>query len=201
LLFFIYGDTIADERKLSTMEKAKDGSTVGHVFERAQLGTAPFTFLRMEEKTYKVGDGSVMPGGTCQYCGNGIRYCYWIQSADGRKFYVGSDCVNHLGDTKLVAIVESKERARKNAAARARAEAKRIAAAEAEAREVAARLPEYRAAVNALDALPHPTAYFAAQGKTRADYFRYFENADGVPSLYRLKEAIKAAADLSTAAV
>lgn len=179
-----------------TLTKHEDGSALGHRFERARLGTAPFRFLFMEEKSHPLGDGTSQPGGTCHYCGTGIRYCFWIESAEGRKFYVGSDCVGHLGDTKLVAVVMSAERKRKNALARDRREKKRREQAEADAREVASRLHEYRAALDVLEAFPHPTPYFAGQGKTRADYFRYFESADGSPSLYKLNEAVKAAAEL-----
>lgn len=182
-----------------TLKTHEDGSTLGHKFERAQLGSAPFKFIGLEEKFIDHGDGTTQAAGTCHYCGTGIRYCFWIESADGRKFYVGSDCVGHLNDTKLVAVVMSAERRRKNDLARDRREAKRRLQAEADAREVESRLPEYAAALEALAAFPHPTPYFAAQGKTRADYFRYFESTPGVPSLYKLNEAVKAAADLKGA--
>jgi hypothetical protein len=182
-----------------TLKTHKDGSKLGHRFERAQLGEAPFRFLCLEEKFIDNGDGTTQAAGTCHFCGTGIRFCFWIESADGKKFYVGSDCVGHLNDAKLVAVVESAERRRKNALARERAEKKRRAQAEADAREVESRLPEYADALAALESRPHPNPYFAGQGKTHADYFRYFESTSGVPSLYKLKEAVKTAADLKGA--
>jgi hypothetical protein len=36
---------------------------------------------------------STKPGGTCAYCGRAIRVLCHIESSDGRKFHVGSDCV------------------------------------------------------------------------------------------------------------
>ena len=178
-----------------SMENArthKDGSVLGHVFERAQLGVGPFRFLGMEEKAIYYPDGTSQAAGTCHYCGTGIRYCYWIGSADGRKFYVGSDCVAHLGDTKLVAVVMSAERKRKNALAAKRRDEKRKAEREAQAAEVERRMPEYAAALAALESRPHPHEYFAAQGKTLADYYRYFE-ASGKPPYGKMQEAVKAA--------
>jgi hypothetical protein len=161
----------------------KDGSVMGHVFERAQLGSAPFRFLYMEEKLIKHPDGTTQAAGSCQYCGTGIRYCYYIQSAEDKKFYVGSDCVAHLGDEKLVAVVMSAERKRKNAIAAERRFQKRLA------EEVIERMPEYKAALDALKSLPHPTVYFANQGLTMSDYFQYFER-DGVPGYWKQREAI-----------
>lgn len=174
-----------------------DGSVLGHRFERAGY-TAPFRFVGMEEKKISYPDGTTQAAGTCQYCGTGIRYCFWIQDGAGRKFYVGSDCVRHLDDEKLVAVVMSAERRRKNDLARERRRVKELAAAKVRAAEVAERMPEYVAALAALEARPHPNSYFAGQGKTAADYFRYFER-DGVPELYKLNEAVRAAAALSTA--
>lgn len=172
----------------------KDGSIVGHVWERAELGIAPYAFIGIEEKAISYPDGTSQAGGTCQYCGTGIRYCYWILSADKKKFYVGSDCVAHLDDEKLVAVVMSAERRRKNDLAAERRRIKRIAEEKTRAEEVDRLLPEYLAAVKALESRPHPTEYFAAQGKTLADYFRYFERA-GKPSFWKMKEAIDKAAE------
>lgn len=170
-----------------------DGSLLGHVFERAQLGVGPFRFVGMEEKAISYPDGTSQAAGTCQYCGTGN--CYWIQSADCRKFYVGSDCVGHLGDEKLVAVVMSAERKRKNAQAAARRDAKRKAEREAQRAEVERRMPEYTAALSALESRPHPTEYFANQGRTMADYFRYFER-DSRPDYWKQRAAIDAAKEV-----
>ncbi len=76
-----------------------------HPFEAANLGVGPFRCIGMVTKRLASGQ----PAGTCQYCGNGILYCYRIRSADGREFVVGSDCVlrtgsAHAGDALLVEV-------------------------------------------------------------------------------------------------
>lgn len=171
-----------------------DGSRLGHVWERARLGRAPFRFVGMTERVLRHPDGTLQPSGCCDYCGTGIRYCFRIRSADGQEFEVGSDCVDRLGDERLVAVVMSEERRRRNNAARERRRVKRQAEEVERAAERDARMPEYRDALAALESRPHPHAYYAAQGKTLADYFRYFER-DGKPDHRKQREAIKAAAD------
>ena len=175
------------------MKTHKDGSIMGHKFERANLGAAPFRFIGMEQKVI-VHPEYTQPAGTCNYCGTGIRYCYWIESADGKRFYVGSDCVGHLGDTKLVAVVMSAERQRKNAIAAEKREAKRLAEHAAQQQEIERRIDEYRSAKASLSVLPHPNSYFAAQGLTMSDYYDYFER-DGVPQYWKMIEAIKKSTD------
>ena len=62
-----------------------------HPFERAGLGVAPYTFLGVSERVYVACPGApAQPGGTCDYCGNGIRYLYHCVSADGRRFAGGA---------------------------------------------------------------------------------------------------------------
>lgn len=173
-------------------KRHKDGSIMGHKWERAQLGQAPFTFLYMTEKAIPLGDGTSQAAGTCQYCGTGIRYCYYVKSADGNEFYVGSDCIKYLGDEKLVAVVMSAERKRKNALASEKRRQKWVAEKARQDAEVERRMPEYLEALAKLESLPHPTPYFAAQGKTLADYYRYFEG-DGKPSYWKQSEAISKA--------
>lgn len=134
-----------------------------HPFELAGLGRAPFrcvgvyqipsqalaaqnpdaynNALRMMPRGYGCG--------TCNFCGQAIMNCYLINSADGRKFAVGCDCVEKTADGPLITKVEAErrriERERRQAAAaakrevwlserRAKAEAAR---AEQDAREAA----------------------------------------------------------------
>jgi hypothetical protein len=73
-----------------------------HVFERANLGKAPFRCIGLEEKFITHPGGATQASGSCDYCGNGIRYCYIIRAVDGRAFKVGSDCVARTGDTGLI---------------------------------------------------------------------------------------------------
>jgi hypothetical protein len=67
-----------------------------HPFEQAGLGKAPFRFVSMVENKFSMPDGTWKPGGTCDYCCNGILYEMHIRSADGKEFKVGSDCVAKL---------------------------------------------------------------------------------------------------------
>lgn len=82
-----------------------------HPFENAGLGQAPFRFVGAVEKrgpfiwqengiTHMVGAPG-QPMGTCAYCGQGIAICCQIESADGKRFEVGSDCVRKTGDARV----------------------------------------------------------------------------------------------------
>jgi len=35
----------------------------------------------------------IQPGSSCDYCSNGIRYEFWLESANGKRFKVGCECV------------------------------------------------------------------------------------------------------------
>ena len=72
-----------------------------HVFELAGLGKAPFKFVGIFEKVFKAGN-VVKPGGSCHFCGTGIRYCCEILSSDGKRFVVGTDCVDKTGDYGII---------------------------------------------------------------------------------------------------
>lgn len=61
---------------------------------------APFRCVGVTKNVYSAAPGHSQPGGMCDYCGTGIMYEYRIVSADGRKFVVGSDCVDKV-DAKL----------------------------------------------------------------------------------------------------
>lgn len=88
-----------------------------HPFESAGLGLAPFAYVGMIEKTYSACPGHSQPAGTCDYCGQGIKYCCEIRSADGRRFTVGCDCVRKVNraDNRLLAAMERDIAAREKA--------------------------------------------------------------------------------------
>jgi len=67
--------------------------TIIHPFESRGFGKAPFKCVAVTKNVYSACPGHSQPGGTCDYCGTGIMYEFHIQSSDGRKFKVGSDCV------------------------------------------------------------------------------------------------------------
>lgn len=64
-----------------------------HPFEKAGLGIAPFRCTGVGESVFVLPDGSSKAGGSCHYCGTGIRWEFYIQGDDGREFKVGCDCV------------------------------------------------------------------------------------------------------------
>lgn len=114
-----------------------------HAFERAGLGVAPFRCAGMSEKVYVAFPGApAQPAGTCDYCGNGIRYCCHIKDSSGKEFIVGTDCVmkvnaenNVAGATGVKAEMQKKQAARR----RELAEEKRVARREAWAAEKVAK--------------------------------------------------------------
>lgn len=84
-----------------------------HVFERAGLGKAPFTYIGWEKRTYQACPGApIQPGATCDYCGTAICFVFLIDSADHRRFKVGSDCVAKTGDRGLKKAVDQEVRER-----------------------------------------------------------------------------------------
>jgi hypothetical protein len=86
-----------------------DSSKV-HPFERAGLGVAPFRFVGYYESKFQAipGDPScpVLPGLSCDFCGQGIMIVCQIQDARGARFKVGQDCCRRTNDGRLVAAVE-----------------------------------------------------------------------------------------------
>lgn len=77
-----------------------------HRFERAGLGKAPFQVRGFGREVYQAipGDPScpLQPGTSCDYCGTGIMDVAYIESADGKRFKVGCDCVAKVGDSQLL---------------------------------------------------------------------------------------------------
>lgn len=147
-----------------------------HVFELVGLGKAPFRFVgfwQMPSKGMQESNPTAyqaalaehphptngMGIGSCHYCGTPIATHCLIESADGQRFFVGSDCVQKTGDAGLAAGL----RKMKRDANRERNEAKRRALT-----------PTLSALVNEnadlLVSLPHPNSYFARQGRTWKDY-------------------------------
>lgn len=53
-----------------------------HPFDRSGLGKPPYELV---EVTYDPA--------RCQHCRTAIKYKYQIKSGDGRRSYVGSDCI------------------------------------------------------------------------------------------------------------
>lgn len=83
-----------------------------HEFEVAGLGKAPFKCVGVD-----VGHSR------CQYCNTHIKYEFTIESSDGLRFIVGSDCVMKTSDITLrnqvnTALKGAKKKAKVDAAIR-----------------------------------------------------------------------------------
>lgn len=71
-----------------------------HPFEAAKLGVAPFRCTRVTKEVYQACHGApIQPGTSCDYCGTGIMYAYWIKGSEPERaeFKVGCDCVARTG--------------------------------------------------------------------------------------------------------
>lgn len=133
-----------------------------HAFEHKGLGKAPFHFVDMHIRQNSEGRAA----GTCQHCGANILFCCVIRSADGRTFEVGNQCVLKTDDNGLINPVELAVKAaqrRKTAERRQKKLAEFIGAARV----------KYERALPELRKHPHPKDYFAAAGKTLADYYEF----------------------------
>lgn len=129
-----------------------------HVF--AHLGAYPYRYLGFEHKAYQACHGApVQPGGTCDHCGTPIYDIYSFVSSDGKRFHVGSTCVDKAGDKGLKRVIAADVAKHRKDVAHARQDGiiDRAVAALPAARE-------------ALAEQPHPTAYLATQGRTLADW-------------------------------
>jgi hypothetical protein len=109
-------------------------NTATHPFTRAGFGPAPFRCVGMTVEKYQACQGApIQPGTSCDYCGTGIMYAFWIVNADeSRRFKVGCDCVaktnaDVVGFKAEKAKHDKTIRDTRNAAARERRAAKREA--------------------------------------------------------------------------
>ncbi len=121
-----------------------------HPFTRAGFGPAPFRCTGMTVEKYQACQGApIQPGTSCDYCGTGIMYAFWIENADSsRRFKVGCDCVAKTNaDVSGFKVEKAKHdktiRDERNKAARERRAAKREAE-HAERQKVWAREREER---------------------------------------------------------
>ena len=171
-----------------------------HDFEKVGLGKAPFRYIGAEErrspiKTVVNGVETTVgaPGqamGSCDFCGQGIAICCRIDSADGKRFTVGIDCVRRTGDAGLKAASDKKIRAIKKKA-RLENQAKRIAAA-----KEAIKGPVLQVA---LERQPHPMADIWKRKKTLLDYAKWmFANAGNTGQMRAVKAIEKTAQEIKT---
>lgn len=170
-------------------------TTATHVFEAAGLGLAPFRYVgcyedrgphRFEQHGVTIEVGAPgQPMGTCAYCGQGIAICCSIESADGRRFTVGSECVAKTGDAGL-RKVQTDAAALRKTSQREREET-RISAA-----LLLLEAPSVATAV--LCSQPSTIAYRAAQGDTRWDQLHWLMLNAGHAGKLRATRAVERAA-------
>ncbi len=168
--------------------KQGETSTI-HRFEMAGLGKSPFHFTgTVTEKVFCVPGGSPKAGSSCDYCGTGIRYEFWVRSSDGNEFKVGCDCIHKTGDRGLIqqiAVAERKLRDAKNKAAKVR----KMARLAERINTALAILPTVR---GKLAEKPHPSQYFAAEGRTLLDYVQWcLDNRAGEKAAFIIEQAAK----------
>lgn len=172
-----------------------------HKFEAADLGKAPYTLVSVEMREQD--PNGPRCGTSCDYCDTYITNVFHCISADGKRFVIGSTCVEKLGDAGLIKAVNEKVREHRRdlrqkkwqaeweAGRPAREAQQRKEAAEAAARKNQAEA-DYQRAVEILETQPHPNAHFASKGKTMLDYLRFFEERYGKGSFKVLQIVHKA---------
>lgn len=142
-----------------------------HVFERAGLGVAPYSFVGCYEKVFQAcPDAPRQPGASCDYCGTGIMLVFEVRSSDGKVFKVGCNCINKTGDAGLIKAYKNSPEVRARTAMMRHAREDRII------NQFLTEMPGY---FDSFANEPHPNAYFAAQGKSKADYLNYMWKMNG----------------------
>lgn len=134
------------------MKRTENAALVGkHAFEIAGLGLAPFRFVGASENVITYPDGSQQAGGSCDYCGTGIRTECHVKSSDGKAFKVGCNCIDKVGDTGLLKAYKTSPEYR----------AKQRAVRAGKAMAVFAELKTTISgpAADKLSALPHPMGF------------------------------------------
>lgn len=85
-----------------------------HKFEAAGLGIAPYKLTAFKVVIFQACPGApVQVGGSCDYCGTGIKDHFFLLSTDGRSFKVGSSCITKSGDKGLIKRAQDASRATK----------------------------------------------------------------------------------------
>lgn len=152
-----------------------------HKFEEAGLGKYPYKFIGVQSQSDRAqmnrereANGQIYTTNhctSCDYCSTAIHDAFYLESADGKRFKVGCDCILKYGDSGLRKLIEpaKKEHDRK----------KRRAAAD---KREAAALPIAKQAMESmgegswgdwLRAKPHPYEYYAKRGSTLWDYWDF----------------------------
>jgi hypothetical protein len=170
-----------------------------HKFELAGLGAAPYRFEGVEHRVFRAApDAPAQPGGSCDYCGTGISYFYWLRSADGKRFKVGCDCIlKTTSERSLVVAVKTAAQAHAADLRRERAERARLAGVA----RIAAAVAQLPALESTWKNEPHPRAgqgaYFDAL--TRWDWAIWMLDHAGMTGRLTVATAIEKALASSAA--
>lgn len=166
--------------------KTENLTLVGkHAFEVAGLGLAPFRFVGASENVITYPDGTQKAGGSCDYCGTGIRTECHVRSSDGKQFKVGCNCIEKVGDTGLLKAYKTSPEYRAKQR-QIRAEKDRAISTELQ-RLIAERSETLRA-------MAHP--YFYSDRKTglpltRLDYIQFILGCSGASGRKSLLKSLK----------
>ncbi len=151
-----------------------------HKFEQAGLGLAPYKVTGWDREVYKASpDAPIQPGGTCDYCGQGIMYVFNIESSDGKRFDVGSDCVLKSGEAGIVNMWFVKDEVKIHKAEMRRAKDRTTIA------QGNILLRENR---DMLATTPHPHGF---ENKTLADYADWMFKTAGITGQVKTAKLIK----------
>lgn len=156
-------------------------------------GVAPFEFAGYAERLYwpcKDISGNIntsvppMAGGTCAHCGACIRNAYIIKDATGKCFDVGCDCLEKLSiEPRIISAALAKKKV-----------IDRLKRKEKAASDLATFEPQYEAVKAVLVTMPHPSEFWARNGRTLADYYDYcLRGCVASGKVKHMKAAIKAA--------
>lgn len=185
---------------MSNANNPSEHLSASHPFERAGLGKAPFRFHSIVEQDLCYGErilnreeyqrtGIAMttkPGGSCAYCGTYIRNMFRIESADGRKFVVGCDCLKKVDADKSVKGYR---------AARLKVERK---AREAKKTAVRASLPAMIfPARRILRTLPSKNGWRAKEGETLLDWCVWMARNAGATGREKVAKVIRGVVKLA----
>ena len=160
-----------------------------HPFEIAGLGVAPYHVIGFDTCQYQACPGApILPGTSCDYCGQGIMYVMKVQASDGKKFKVGCDCVMKV--SKAVKDYPS-QRALDVAARKLKTQIRHD-------RE-AARIKEgfewidSQEVFSKLSSIPHPYKWQSDKGLTMADYVNWMRKNAGNAGKLEMIKVVKAA--------
>jgi hypothetical protein len=162
---------------------APETAKTTHPFDRAGLGAPPYRFLGVRKNWFVVCPGEPgKPGGSCDYCGQGIAFEFHVEAANGKRFKVGSDCIAKVNRTAVIDTELDKARRKHERTVRHEREEAFLV----EGRAFLAR-PEV---IAALTARPHPQEWRAVKGETLADMVGwYMTHAGTAGRKYAIKTA------------